>query len=272
MRLCVVSVPNRPDNPRLGVVGPDDLILDANEAHATALAGHMDVKRAYEIADALVPPDLYGFVRNGRHGWRALDLALRFLGPAAGDPELRSPRDNRVVMRRWETELRGLLGREHDIIDLYSREKPARTPIGYGDGDDRVTRASYAFGGVDDAEYAALVGMPAEGIDDLDAWDHLAGYMTLTAATRWQALYLHSVDELDPRDDADVYCELAEAVGKVSREYGLATGDIIRTGTRRCGPVVDLRRDVVPFVNATILDDPMPDDSFLERLLSHADG
>lgn len=216
----------------------------------------MDAKRAYEIAEALVPADLYGFVRNGRHGWRALKLALEFLAEQAADLELRSPRGERIVFRRGEVEMRPIVGASPDTSAPAS-DAIVRTPIGYGDQSDRVARSSYALGGVVDAEYAALVGRNGEHIADVDAWDHIFGYMKLTPATRWQGLYLCDVEELHPVDDADVYCELADAIGTVSSRHPLMLGDIVRTGTRRPA-LVDL-------TNAG------PND-VLERLLTHADG
>jgi hypothetical protein len=254
-----MNVAGRADNPRLGLAGRSGLVLDANAGHATALAGHMEAKRAHEIADALVPPDLYGFTRNGRHGWRALELAVEYLGDRASDLDLRSPRDERVVLHHTEVELRPLLGRaDSDDADHddHSRAGIIRTPVGYGDGGDRVTRISYSLGGVDDAEYAALIGRAGESVTDLEAWDHIAGYMKLSPATQWQARYLHSVDELHPVDDSDVYCELADALSIVSRTHVLAVGDIVRTGTRRTTTLLDL--------TASDLD-------ALEHLLTHAD-
>jgi len=241
MRLCLLTIPGRTDNPRLGVAGPNSVVLDANELHATALAGHMDAKRAYELADALVPADLYGFIRNGRHGWRAIELALEFLGPAATDTELESPRGQRIVFHSSEVELRPVLHRDTGTVVLEAADRGVvRTPISYGAAGERLTCVSYALGGVDHVEYAALISRMADHVDDTEAWEHVGGYVKLAAANGWQAFYVHSVDELDAVGDTDVFCELADAISALSSQYRLDVGDIVRTGTRGAEALLDL--------------------------------
>jgi len=237
VRACLLSVPGRADNPRVGFVGPNDLLLDAHDAHATALANHMEVKRAYELADALVPADLYGFIRSGRHAWRALELALGFLGAEAGDPALRSPRGERVALHRAEANVRPMLWRDYEstgaaAIDLDGAGIMS-TPISYGSRDDRVARVSYSLGAVEDVEYTAVIGKEASRVSDGEAWDYVVGYSELSAATIWQALYLSSVNELHLADNTDLFCEVADAVSVVSHEYTLMPGDVVRTSARQ---------------------------------------
>src|SRR5688500_7817040 len=142
MRLCLMDAPGGFGNPRVGLLHNDEFVLDAHEAHATALAGHLDAKRAFEIADALVPNDLFGFVRNGRHGWRALRLALAYLGELASDPELTSPRGERVCFRRDEVAIRPPLGAVAPIV----AGDPSTCPITYTYGYEHIPRTSYAVG------------------------------------------------------------------------------------------------------------------------------
>lgn len=271
MRLCLLTVPGRSDNPRLGLAGPDSLVLDANELHATALAGHMDGKRAYELADALVPSDLYGFIRNGRHGWRGLELALEFLGSAASDTALESPRGQRVVFHSSEVELRPLLHRDTGSAALDAADQRiVRAPLAYGARDDRVSRMSHSLGGVTDVECVAIIGRATDTVDDISAWECVAGYAKLTASNDWQALYLHSVDELDAAGDTDVYCELADAISLVSRDHNLEVGDIVRTGTRGATSLLDLTGG--PEVDLATGEPSEPGASeVLERLLTRVD-
>ena len=227
-------------NPRVGLLHADDLVLDAHEAHATALSNHLDPKRAFEIADALVPSDLFGFVRNGRHGWRALRLALSYLSDRATDTELLSPRGERVCFQRSEVEIRPFLG----ALPSNDAGDPTPQPLVYAYGEERVTRTCFAIGANHAVELAAVIGKAGDTIADDEAWEHIAGYMVVGDHDGIGS-YLKSADEIHPASDADIYCELADAVSSVSRRHSLEAGDVVRTGLGQRHAIIDLTDTVL---------------------------
>src|SRR5690349_19089632 len=98
MRFCLYEPDVASRVPRLGLLQGES-VVDVHLACQTSMVEHMTPKRAREIARALCPSDLVGFLENGRHGWNALDDSLRRLGAQLGDPDLVAPTGDPVVRR-----------------------------------------------------------------------------------------------------------------------------------------------------------------------------
>lgn len=81
MKLCTFRAGSRfGAMERVGAVTPRGRIVDLNFAYALALTEREGHPTAYELADALLPPDMMGFLANGRWARQAADEALAHLG------------------------------------------------------------------------------------------------------------------------------------------------------------------------------------------------
>ena len=98
MRLCTFEVGSRFGAvERVGVQTADGRILDLQAAYALTLTERQQHPRAYEMADAIVPPDMLELLMNGRSGRDAADEALAHLESRLDDPRLTGPDGEQLV-------------------------------------------------------------------------------------------------------------------------------------------------------------------------------
>ena len=100
---------------RLGAQTAAGQVLDLNLAYALTLAERQQHPRAYELANALVPPDMLEFLINGQFGPDAVNEALACLGPRVDDPGLTGPGGERLVYDLEEVRLLAPLPRANSI-------------------------------------------------------------------------------------------------------------------------------------------------------------
>jgi 2-keto-4-pentenoate hydratase/2-oxohepta-3-ene-1,7-dioic acid hydratase in catechol pathway len=197
MRLCTFEVETRlGPQERLGARTPSGRILDLNLAYALTLAEREEHPRAYELAEVLTPPDMLGYLENGRFGLDAGKEALSYLGDRADDPDLEGPLGEQVVYGADEVELLAPLPRPNSVRDCLAFEAHVKNsaggkvpdawyeiPIYYKGNPDTVqgTGADVIWPAYTqlldyELEFAAVIGREGADIPKEEAWDHIAGY------------------------------------------------------------------------------------------------
>lgn len=223
---------------RLGLVR-DDLIVDVNLACLTSMEGLMKPKRAREIADALAPADLIGFVEGGRHSWHALRDSLDRLGETL-TPDLRSPEGVPVVIAKSDARLVPLVPSAAGWTAEAFGQWEA-TPIPSPGSD--VVVALHTDGRAYLPEYFAVVGANTANVAPDDAFDAIAFVAVVRPSRPETAALLHPVDNV-PRHDGDLELTIAGAVAAASRNRPLFAGDVVRCGPSMVAGLVDLRDPV----------------------------
>ncbi|MBZ4521787.1 fumarylacetoacetate hydrolase family protein [Mycobacterium avium] len=178
---------------RLGLDVGTDQLLDVNAAYAELVAGQCDPGRARHIADAVLPPDMLGFLANGDVASEALD-ALR-----AGEFEVDHNRfGQRMQYRVDEIALLAPLPRPRSIRDCSAFEEHVRNASGprgvpgqwyrhptYYKGNPSsvvgtgaAVRRPAAETRMDyELEFAVVIGTAGKDIPVEAAHRHVAGYM-----------------------------------------------------------------------------------------------
>lgn len=199
MKLCTVEVPSRfGAMERIGAVTPGGRIVDLNFAYALMLAERDGHPAAYEMADAVLPPDMIDFLRNGRVAREAAEDALRYLGPRAEDAALCGSEGEQIVHNESEVRLLAPLPRPNSIRDCLAFEEHVKNsmpdrpipaawyeiPIYYKGNPDTVAASgddviwpSYTNMLDYELEFAAVIGRQGVDISKEQAWDYIAGYM-----------------------------------------------------------------------------------------------
>lgn len=199
MKLCTFRAGSRfGAMERVGAVTPQGRIVDLNFAYALALTEREGHPAAYEVADALLPPDMIAFLANGRWARQAADEALAHLGERAEEISTSGPEGERIIFDPGEVRLLAPLPRPNSIRDCLAFEEHVRNsmpdrpippawyeiPIYYkgnpdtvaADGDD-VVWPSYTNVLDYELEFAAVIGREGVDIPKEEAWDYIAGYM-----------------------------------------------------------------------------------------------
>lgn len=240
MQLCLYRHPTvTPDTPRLGVVR-EDTVVDVHLACLVSMTGHMKPRRAQEIATALAPPDLLGFVEGGRHAWNALGDGLVRLGRTV-TPALEGPAGEPVVVLKGEVRLVPLIppaaGWSGEAMGAW-----ATTPVA-SPGSSTVV-ALHTDGQAYLPEYLAVVGRTAASVTAPEALGTIAFVASVRPSQPESACILHRPDSL-PDDEPELPSTVARAVAAASRARTLYPGDVVRCGPPIVSRHVDLRPEVV---------------------------
>lgn len=232
MRFCLFE-PGGADVPaRLGLLRPDDTLVDVHAACVTSMADHMAPKRAREIGRALCPSDLLAFLENGRHAWNALDDSLRRLDGRLGEEGLVSPYGDPVVHR----------------LDAVRVVPVVPWPLRYAGGDRAQWRALtvpgvgatlHSDGRPYLPEYLAVIGAPGEHLSEEEAWDCVALVSETRPSDAVDAAVLRTSDELTDGDGL-LRTTVSEAVAEASAHRRLLVGDVVRTGLELVAHLVDI--------------------------------
>jgi hypothetical protein len=233
MRFCLFLPDAAAVAPRLGLLD-GDVVVDVHLACQTSMVDHMAPKRAREIARALCPPDLVGFLENGRHGWNALDDSLRRLGERLTDPELVAPSGEPVVHRLSDVRVVPVVPwqvRYGAATEAAGRWRVLTVP--------GTPSTLHTDGRGYLPEYLAVIGAPAERLDVDEAWEAVALVTETRPTDAVDAAVLRTPDELTSDDDV-LRTTVAEAVAAASVERRLLVGDVVRTGLALVAHLVDI--------------------------------
>jgi hypothetical protein len=181
---------------RMGARAPWDgaVLVDVHLAEVAWLSQRTASRRAYEIAESLVPAQPAAFLAAGAHVW---DFAREAV--LAATPETTTPRGEPAVVAGRSTRVAIL---EHLATSAELIDATWATTVGH--------------------PVVAVVHRHAHAVGVDDAWDHVAGYVDLAGDATW----LLTSDELGD-GDSDVYCAVASVVSAVSAGTPLLAGDVV---------------------------------------------
>ena len=231
MLLCLYRHPDvTPDVARLGLVRDDD-VVDVHLACSTSMAAHMKPKRAVEIANALAPPDLLGFLEGGRHSWNALADSLERLGEAL-QVGLLGPEGEPVVMAKDDVRLVPIVppaaGWSSTELGMWDTS-PVPSP-----GSNTIV-ALHTDGQAYLPEYLAVIGSTAESVSVRNALEAVALVGVVRPSRPESACLLHRMPAIID-EELDLDTTIASAVAAASATRTLYPGDVVR-----CGPPMVVR-------------------------------
>lgn len=199
MKLCTFAVGSKfGAEDRVGAVSPGGRIVDLNFAYALMLAQRDGHPAAYEVAEAVLPPEMIDLLRNGTAAREAIDAALGFLGARAEDTALAGAEGERIVYEAPEVRLLAPLPRPNSVRDCLAFEEHVKNsmpdrpippawyeiPIYYKGNPDTVAASgddviwpSYTNLLDYELEFAAVIGREGADIPKDEAWGYIAGYM-----------------------------------------------------------------------------------------------
>ena len=182
---------------RVGASAPwdDSLIVDVHLAEVVWLSQRTAARRAYEIAESLVPAQPGPFLAAGAHVWDFAREAV--LAATAQDATSRG---------------------ERVAVDLAAC---VRVPVL-----DHLATSAERIDSTEGATSAypalAIIRGYTHAASADNAWDHVAGYVDLAVDPGW----LLTQDELGD-GDSEVYCAVADLVSTASAGEPLLAGDIV---------------------------------------------
>ncbi|MEW6666130.1 MAG: fumarylacetoacetate hydrolase family protein [Thermodesulfobacteriota bacterium] len=100
-----------------------DKVVDLKLAYARYLADERSTGRPYEIAEAILPPDMLEFLKGGVLSMDAARRAIEFVGKRLSNGEsVTGPRGERIVFQRGGVKLKAPVPRPNSIRDTMSFE------------------------------------------------------------------------------------------------------------------------------------------------------
>jgi 2-keto-4-pentenoate hydratase/2-oxohepta-3-ene-1,7-dioic acid hydratase in catechol pathway len=180
---------------RLGVVEGEE-IIDANAAYRAYLSESENNLRAATIADAVLPPNMRGYLEGGKTSQEALGQALAYVH---GSKVSRGVDGQKIIYRVGEVEAAPVISDPPMIVDFYSFETHVKhafemrnepipqiwyeIPVAYkknpastsGDGQD-ILWPKYTEQMDYEMEVAVIIGKKGKNIPKEEAESYIAGY------------------------------------------------------------------------------------------------
>ena len=97
-------------------------IVDLNMGYTCYLAEKYGVSQAYELAAAILPPDMIAFLRRGEEGRDKATLTLDYVARCQGKGGLFGPRGEKIVYEMSEVRLKAPVPRPNSIRDYLAFE------------------------------------------------------------------------------------------------------------------------------------------------------
>jgi 2-keto-4-pentenoate hydratase/2-oxohepta-3-ene-1,7-dioic acid hydratase in catechol pathway len=171
-------------------------IIDLNMGYTRYLADKHGNGEAYELAAAMLPPDMILFFRRGKQGIDKARLTIDYVAKYQGKGSLVGPRDEKIVYEMNEVELKAPVPRPNSLRDYLSFEGHSsfsgkrqldkgwyELPVCYKGNADTVIGPDEvipwpAFTDLLDyeLEYGVYVGKEGKNIPRERAEDYIAGY------------------------------------------------------------------------------------------------
>jgi 2-keto-4-pentenoate hydratase/2-oxohepta-3-ene-1,7-dioic acid hydratase in catechol pathway len=171
-------------------------IIDLNMGYTRYLADKHGNGEAYELAAAMLPPDMILFFRRGKQGIDKARLTIDYVAKYQGKGSLVGPRDEKIVYEMNEVELKAPVPRPNSLRDYLSFEGHSsfsgkrqldkgwyEMPICYKGNPDTVIGPEEiipwpAFTDLLDyeLEYGIYIGKEGKNIPRERAEDYIAGY------------------------------------------------------------------------------------------------
>ena len=106
---------------RIGAIHQDQ-IIDLNMGYARYLADKYGNSVAYELASAMLPPDMIAFLRRGEEGKDRADLTIDYAAKYQVKGSLAGPRGEKIVYGMGEVKLKAPVPRPNSLRDYLSFE------------------------------------------------------------------------------------------------------------------------------------------------------
>jgi len=122
MKLVTFGVPTPVGQiQRIGAIHQDQ-IIDLNMGYTRYLADKYGNNVAYEVAAAMLPPDMIAFLRRGEEGKDRAKLTIDFVGKCLVKGDLLGPRGEKTVYEMNEIKLEAPVPRPNSLRDYLSFE------------------------------------------------------------------------------------------------------------------------------------------------------
>jgi 2-keto-4-pentenoate hydratase/2-oxohepta-3-ene-1,7-dioic acid hydratase in catechol pathway len=170
--------------------------IDLNMGYTRYLADKHGDGEAYELAAAMLPPDMILFFRRGKQGIDEAELTIDYVAKHQGKGSLVGPRDEKIVYEMNEVELKAPVPRPNSLRDYLSFEGHSsfsgkrqldkgwyELPVCYKGNPDSIIGPDEvipwpAFTDLLDyeLEYGIYIGKEGKNIPRERAEDYIAGY------------------------------------------------------------------------------------------------
>ncbi|MBC8252540.1 MAG: fumarylacetoacetate hydrolase family protein [Ardenticatenia bacterium] len=131
-----VSTPLAPVQ-RIGATS-ENQIIDLNAGYAWHLADKRGSRRPYELASAVLPPDMIAFFRSGQEGREAAETTVDYVARQQGKGAVLGPRGETVVYEMAAVKLKAPVPRPNSLRDYLGFEGHAS-----GSGQRQLDKAWY---------------------------------------------------------------------------------------------------------------------------------
>jgi 2-keto-4-pentenoate hydratase/2-oxohepta-3-ene-1,7-dioic acid hydratase in catechol pathway len=122
MKLVTFGVPTPVGQiQRIGAIHQDQ-IIDLNMGYTRYLADKYGNNVAYEVAAAILPPDMIAFLRRGEEGKDRADLTIDYVAKYQVKGSLVGPRGEKTVYEMGEVKLKAPVPRPNSLRDYLSFE------------------------------------------------------------------------------------------------------------------------------------------------------
>jgi len=101
---------------RIGILKKDE-ITDLNMGYVRYLKEKLGSKKAYEIAAAIVPPDMLGFLASEKEGIEAMQTTTEYVTELLAKGPILGPRGERIIYGLKEVKIKAPVPRPHSIRD-----------------------------------------------------------------------------------------------------------------------------------------------------------
>jgi len=196
MKLVTFEVPTQVGQiQRIGAIHQNK-IIDLNMGYARYLAEKHGNSKAYELASAMLPPDMMAVLRRGEEGRDKAELAIDYVAKSQVKDSLFGPRGEKIVYQMSEVKLKAPVPRPNSLRDYLSFEGHSsrsgkrkldkgwyEMPVCYKGNPDSVIGPDEAIpwpaftDSLDyELEYGVYIGREGKNIPRERAEDYIAGY------------------------------------------------------------------------------------------------
>ena len=106
---------------RIGAIHQNG-IIDLNMGYTSYLADKHGTSQSYELAAAMLPPDMVAFFRKGNEGKDGAELTIDYVAKYKGKGGLLGPRGEKIVYEMSEVKLKAPVPRPNSLRDYLSFE------------------------------------------------------------------------------------------------------------------------------------------------------
>jgi len=180
---------------RIGAISQEK-IIGLNMGYTCYLADKRGSRRAYEMASAVLPPDMIAFFRSGQEGREAAETTIDYVAKQRSKTSIMGPKGERIVYEMAEVKLKAPVPRPNSLRDYLAFEGHAslsglkqldkawyEIPVCYKGNPDTVIGPEEvilwpAFTDLLDyeLEYGIYIGKEGKNIPRERAEEYIAGY------------------------------------------------------------------------------------------------